>query len=313
MGVSIADPYLRQSIYVNLDLSFQAGQVATPTWASKVGTKVPSTSRATRHAWLAKVPKLQKYVGEKQVERLSTRDYVITNDKYSLTLEIPEEDLDDDQVGLYGKTAEMMGNQAAKWPDDMLLEAIQKGKTLLAYDGQPFFSTSHPVNTDRPGLGTFSNLLTNKPLNAANFGAVWQAMMGFLGDDGRPLPVMPFMTLVDPSNAIAVRQILNNTVTGVNVTGSPGGAVAVGNVLQGMTDQLVIPELGSEPGVWYMLASLGGLNPFLYQVRKEPTTTPLTSAQSENVAWHDKLIWMIKARGAAGYTFPFLAVRIEPT
>jgi phage major head subunit gpT-like protein len=166
---------------------------------------------------------------------------------------------------------------------------------------------------DKTGLGTFSNLLTAKPLNIANFGTVWQSMMQIPGDDGRPLPVMPYLTVVDPSNAVTIRQILNNTLVGVNTTGSPGGVAAVGNVMQGITDSLVIPELGNEPGVWYMLASLGGINPFLYQVRKEPVTTPLTAATAENVFWHDKLIWGTKARGNAGYTFPFLCVRVEPT
>src|SRR5438270_10726308 len=122
MGAIINDPYLRQSVFVNLDLKFQAAMVATPSWADKIGTKVPSSSRSTRHAWLAKVGKLKEYIGEKQVERLATRDYIITNKKFELTIEIPEEDLEDDQIGMFGKTAEMLGMQAAKWPDDMLIQ-----------------------------------------------------------------------------------------------------------------------------------------------------------------------------------------------
>lgn len=313
MGEIISDPYLRQAIFTNLDLSFQRAVVTTPSWASKVGTKVPSTSRSTRHGWLSKVGKLKEYINEKTVERLATRDYIISNKKFELTIEIPEEDLEDDQVGMFGKTAEMIGMQAAKWPDDMLLTAIQTGKVALCYDGQPFFNGSHPVNVDKSGLGTFSNLITATPLTVGNFGIVWQKMMQFQGDDGRPLPVMPFLTIVDPTNAVIIRQILNNTLVGVNTTGSPGGVAAIGNVLQGMTDSLVIPELGNEPGVWYMAATLGGINPLIYQVRKEPVTTPLTAASADNVFWHDKLIWGTKARGNAGYTFPFLMVRVEPS
>lgn len=316
MGVIISDPFLRQNVFVALDLLFQNAMVATPTWASKVGTKMPSSARANRHAWLSKVGKLEKYVGEKNVQRLAMRDYVVTNDKFALVIELDEEDLEDDQVGAFGKTAEMIGMQAAKWPDDMLLTAIQSGKTNLCYDGQPFFNGSHPVNIDKPALGTFSNLQTSRPLTAPNFATTWQEMMQFKGDDGRPLPVYPYLTIVDPSNAVNLMQILNSTIIAqaVGTAGtSPGGAAGADNVLRGLTNQLVIPELASEPGVWYMLASLGGINPFLYQVRKEPTTTPLTAANADNVFWHDKLVWGTKARGAAGYTFPFLCQRIEPT
>lgn len=312
-GAIIADPYLRQSVYVALDLTYQAAMVATTTWADQLATKVPSNSRATRHAWLTKVGPLQKYVGEKPVQRLAARDYVITNDKYALNIELDEEDVEDDQIGLYSKTAEMMGMQAAKWPDDMVLSAIQNGKTLLCYDGQPFFNGSHPVNLDKSGLGTFSNLRTAMPLNATNFATVWQSMMQFKGDDGRPLPVMPYATVVDPSNAVNLMQILNSTIIAQNVSGSPGGAAAASNVLTGLTKQIVIQELGSEPGVWYMFAALGGIKPFLYQARKEPVTTGLTAAGTENMFWHDKMLWGTKARGAAGYTFPFLCIRVEPT
>lgn len=313
MGEIITDAFLKQAIYTNLDLSFQNAWQAGESWADKVSMKVPSNTRSTRHAWLTNVGKFKEYLGEKQVERLSTRAYVLTNKKYELTIEIPEEDLEDDQLGMWGKTAEMMGRQAAKWPDDMLLNVIQNGKTLTCFDGQPFFNGSHPVNADKTGLGTYANLITATPLTPTNFGIVWQKMQQFKSDDGRPLPVVPFLTVVDPSNAVQIRQILNNTLVGVNTTGSPGGVAAVGNVMQGITDSLVIPELGNEAGVWYMLATLGGVKPFLRQIRKEPVTTPMTSATAGNVFWHDKLVWGAKARGNAGYTFPFLAVRVEPS
>lgn len=312
---AINDPYLRQAVYTSLDTKYLEIFQSTPSFADKIATRVNSTSRATRHAWLSQIGPLVEYVGEKPVEQVSARAYVITNKKYGKVLEIPEEDIDDDQIGIYGNLAGMLGAQAKKWPDDMIVSLLQTGKTQLAWDGQPFWNASHPVNIDKSSAGTFSNLRTAFPLTATNFETLWQQMGQFKLENGRFLPIMPVATLVDPTNTIALRRILNSQLIGYSVPAGTGvgGAAAVTNVLQGATQEITIPELGNEPGVWYMIGSLFGVNPFLYQVRKDPVTTPLTDAQSQNVFWHDKLEWGVKARGNAGFTFPFLAIRCEPT
>jgi phage major head subunit gpT-like protein len=317
MANIVNDPYLLQAFYTKLDTTFyNAVLAARPmSWADRLAIKAPSTSRATRHAWLTQFGPLVEYVGEKPVERLSTRGYVIENKKYGKAYEIPEEDFEDDQLGMWGNAAALLGNQAAKWPDDLLVTLLKRGKTELAYDGQPFFNGSHPVNMDNAGAGTFSNLLTGTPLTADNFGAVLTAFSHIRMENGRILPIQPVLTVVDPTNTIPLARILNSTIAPQPLAAGvgPGGVVPGNNILQGATQALTIPELIDEPGVWYMLATLGGIRPLMYQVRKEPQTIPLTDAAAANMAWHDKMTWVVKARGNAGFTFPFLMIRCEPT
>lgn len=307
--MNISDPLQIQAMYQSLDTSYQAGIEEAAPFADKIAQRVPSTARSTRHVWIPSTGKFKKYVNEKDVQRLTARTWVVENEKYEDTIEISEEDVEDDQIGMLAVSARMIGNAAAKWPDDMIVECIQKASSTLAFDGQFFFDTDHPINQDKPELGIYSNLFTGMPLTDANFALALQYITTFKGENGRFIPITPLAMLVDPTNTQNARRILGADVIAVT---QGGGAAAVTNINKGEVPAITIPEFGNQPGTWYMLGMLGGLKPFTVQVRKEPKTVALTDEQASNVFWHDKMVWGAKARGAASFTFPYLAMKFTP-
>ncbi|MCG8436149.1 MAG: Mu-like prophage major head subunit gpT family protein [Gammaproteobacteria bacterium] len=65
-----------------------------------------------------------------------------------MTISVDREDIEDDQFGIYGPLFQEMGMSTAAHPDQLgfgLLKSGFDGSKGLAYDGQFFFDTDHPV------------------------------------------------------------------------------------------------------------------------------------------------------------------------
>jgi len=243
------------------------------------------------------------------LNNVSAAGYSLVNDDYELTQEIDRNDILDDQLGVYAPLIKMMGDQSARWPDDLMTALIQGGTSNLAFDGQAFFSASHPVG-DAAG-STYSNLnASGFPLNAANYATARQAMMAIKGEDGKPLLIQPSLLVVPPQLEFTARQILNADFIAPGVAvGMNAASQMQSNVLKGSADLLVLPDLASESDAWYLLDTTKPIMPFIFQLRKPPTFAALTDPTLENVFMRKKFVYGVDARGAAGYSLPFLAYR----
>ena len=81
------------------------------------------------------------------------------------------------------------------------------------------------------------------------------------------------------------------------------------NTLKGSADILVVPQLANEATAWYLLVTKLPIKPFVFQRRKSPTFVQYTDPSSPDVFKRRKYVYGTDARGAAGYTLPFLAYR----
>jgi phage major head subunit gpT-like protein len=286
---------------------------ATPAWWDQVAMEVPSAGESVVYSILDKIPRMRKWLAgsPRAVVNASLRSYALVNDDWELTLEIDRNKFNDAQYGQYTPLMGQMGEQAKHWPDDMIATLLQTGNaaTSLSYDQQPFFSTSHPVNMDSTTAGTFSNYsATGMALTAANYNTVRATMMSYLGADGKPLGVMPSLLIVPPQLEQAGKQILN---TDWIAPGAGFGAIAANapsqNTLRGSAGLLVIPQLANAPTTWYLVATMGGAKPFIFQNRQAPQFQMYTSANDHYVFKDRKYVFGVDARGAAGFTAPFLA------
>lgn len=60
--------------------------------------------------------------------------------------------------------ARQIGAAATRWPQDLLFQLLAAGESSNCYDGQAFFSATHPVHLFRSGAGAFANLFTGAPV-----------------------------------------------------------------------------------------------------------------------------------------------------
>lgn len=141
----------------------------------RIATRVPSSTRDNHYAWLGQWPQLRKWIGDRQLKGLAAHDYRIVNEKFESTIEVPRDDIEDDQFGIYSTQANGMGLAAAQHPDELIFALLLGAFAELGYDGKPYFATDHPV-----GEGVASN-------NGGGGGTPW-----FLFDTMKPLKPLIF-------------------------------------------------------------------------------------------------------------------------
>jgi len=303
-------PQNLQALFNTYDLSFQEGANANvPTFVDKIATQRPSSTRQTTYAWMAKLPTLREWVGERVLNAISSYSYTIVNKDFELTMELDRNDILDDQYGLFNPVAEDMGRASRLWPDQQLTKLIQSGEKQLCYDGQPFFDPDHPIDKYTPTLGVQKNLFKGLTLTPDNYSAVRTAMMSYVGEDGQPLGVTPKLLVVPPQLEQRALRILNAEIIAPAMLAGEAQVGSNENTLKGTADLLVIPQLANDPNSWYLLDTTRAVRPFIFQLRQAPVFVQFTDPKSENAFRRKKFLYGVDARGNAGYGLWFLAAK----
>lgn len=115
-----------------------------PMW-SEIATEVPSTNAAEEYGWLGDFPSMREWIGERVIRQLGSHGYRIKNRKFEATVGFKLDDLADDNLGIYAKRFEGLGEAASRHPDELVFETLEMGFQSDCYDGQRFFDTDHPV------------------------------------------------------------------------------------------------------------------------------------------------------------------------
>jgi phage major head subunit gpT-like protein len=286
------------ALRTNFSNIFQGAFSSAPTFADRMATTVASSTGVNTYAFMDRVPKMRQWVGERQVQNLKEFGAQIVNQPYELTIAVDRDDIEDDNLGVYSPLMAEMGRQAAKWPDQLLVAALQAGTSGLGFDAQAFFSTTHPLSGSNQ-----SNNFTSSALTAPNYATARASMMAYRGADGEPLGVMPDLLVVPPQLEAIGRTILNAEM----IADTNGGGTS--NVWRNSAQLLVVPELANEATTWYLLDTSKGVRPFIFQQRKAPLLTMKDGELDENVFHQRQFLYGAEARGAVGYALWFLAAR----
>ena len=147
------------------------------------------------YPWLGQLPGMKEWVGERVVENLRQHDFTIRNKDWEQTVSVPRNSIEDDQYGVYTPFMRAMGIAAMKHYDELVWPLLKAGFSTACYDGQHFFSASHPVLDKDGGDATESNLGTEG--NPGNAKASW-----FLLDLGQMIKPIVLQIRKRPSNLI---------------------------------------------------------------------------------------------------------------
>jgi phage major head subunit gpT-like protein len=280
----------------SFDTRFQAAVGSAVAIWSKIASLIPSTGSSTVHAIMNSIPKARKWLGERVIHNVASAAYELKNETYEDTVAIKREAFEDDSLGVYNPTLDMLGQQAALWPDDLVIAALKAGASTVCHDGQYFFDTDHA----KPG-GTQSNKLA-LALTSDNFATVRTAMRSFVGEDGRNLGVNPNLLVVPPALEMTARTILlaEKLANGAD------------NMTRGLADILVVNDLAGSDTTWYLMDTSKPIKPLIFQQRKAPHFDSLTDPTSENVFKHREFLYGFDCRGAGGYGPWFLAAVSTP-
>lgn len=286
------------NVFISLKTTFNNAFSAAPSVWQKIAMKITSTTSQNDYAWLSKFPKMRAWVGDKNVKSLEAAKYTIPNKDWEATIEVDRNDIEDDQLGIYGPQAQMAGESAAQLPDEIVIDLVNGGFTNTCFDGQYFFDTDHQV-----AGASVSNKLTvvlsvaTQAAAIASYGAARTAMRKFKDDEGRPLNITPDVLLVGPALEHVALALVNNDRL------DDGKA----NPFKGTAEVVVDARITSDTA-WFLLDTTKAVKPFIYQERKAPVFVEQTSAENDDVFNRKKFKFGAEARAAGGYGFWQLAI-----
>ncbi|WP_199508616.1 MULTISPECIES: Mu-like prophage major head subunit gpT family protein [unclassified Psychrobacter] len=268
----------------------------TESYYKKVAMVVPSTNSQETYAWLSKFPRMQKWIGDKVIHKLSKQGYSIVNNDFEVTVEVKRNDIEDDNIGQYNNMSQQAGWSAAQLPDELVAELINKGHENTCYDGKAFFSTQHPV-TVKDKETKVSNLL-NKALSAASaeaakasYGTARTLMRSYKDESGRSLKVKPNLLIVGTDLEDTARTLL----TADKLENGDQ------NIYKGTAELLVIDDIAT--GEWYLEDTTMPVKALIVQERKKPVFVSQTDMNAPDVFMRAAYKFGAEARYGAGYGF----------
>lgn len=282
----IVNPQTLRGIYIAFNTLFNKAFEGEVPLYEKIATVTPSTTDAETYAWLGDIPGMREWIGDREIQNLTGSDYTIKNKDFELTVGVDRNAIEDDKIGLYNPSVQMLGQSAAMHPDELIFKLLASGFTALCYDGKPFFSADHVV-----GKKKVSNM-TNAKLTLDAYIAARAAMMSLTNSKGRALNLVPDTLVVPPALEKDARDIL--VADFINGTK---------NTMQGTAKPLVVPQLAGHDSAWYLLCTSRPIKPLIYQQRKKAKFVSKTAETDENVFMSKKFLYGADSRGNAGFGF----------
>ncbi len=299
------------ALRTRLSKAFTDAMVNAPVFSDSLGlyTKTDIDTESLTLDWLATLGPMREWVGPRIVEGFKERSYQITTKHYEKTVEINKDKLDDSPMTAISSEETRMRlftEAARKLEDDLLVDSsiglIVNGHSRTGYDGQNFFDTDHPTDIDNV-TGTQSNYeSTGFALTAANLQTAWARMVGFRGENGRPLGAAPNVLVIP----VALKKTADDILT------AQYGSSGASNTQVGMIPRVVtIPELDAiSTTAWYLFDTASpGLKPFIL-LNRSPLKMVMKSAPTDDdVFWRNALVWGMDRRVGAGYGAWFKAFK----
>lgn len=291
----IINPQNLRGIYIAFNTLFNKAFEGQKPNYEKVATVVPSTTDSETYAWLGDIPGMREWIGDREIQNLAGSDYTIKNKDFELTVGVDRNAIEDDKIGLYNPSIQMLGESAALHPDELVFGLLSSGFKEKCFDGKAFYAADHLV-----GKNSVSNKLT-APLTAESYKTARAMMMSYKNSKGRSLRLIPNLLVVPPALESAARDILVADI----VNGTK-------NTMQGTAEIHVEPGLKTDTE-WHLLCTKRPLKPLIFQQRKKAKFVSKTSETDDNVFMSKKFIYGADSRGNAGFGFWQMAVGSDGT
>lgn len=286
----IVNPNVLQGIYAGFNTLFRRAFEGQQPQYTKIATVTPSATSEETYAWLGDIPGMREWIGDREIQNLSGSGYTIRNKEFELTVGVKRTDIEDDKIGLYNPSIEMLGEEAALHPDELVFGLLSDGFSQKCFDGKSFYSTEHMI-----GKSKTSNLLT-QALSVESYAAARASMMALKNSKGKSLNLVPNLLVVPPALEKTARDIVLADI----VNGST-------NTMRGTAEIHVEPRLKTDTE-WHLLCTKRPLKPLIYQQRQKAKFVARTSDNDSNVFMSNKYLYGVDSRGNAGYGFWQMAV-----
>lgn len=302
-----------ERINARADFFAGLGEGVDGSWASMVGTIVPSDSATENYNWLGTVPQLSVWEGEALLQQLPNYSATLTNQEYIAALGIGKKDIDRDKTGQIRTRVAGLGRRAAKHWESLVSTLIINSETASgtdisgkAYDGQAFFDTDHSytgsnftTNQSNDLSGGVWNVATATAPTADEAAACVLDMVGgfyaLKDDQGEPIngDARSFQIQV---GTVALWSPFSQAVGLQNLASGASNPVA-GLTSRGISIEVVLnPRLSAKTTKVYGFRTDGDIKPFILQ-----DEDPVTVEEEDPGITSKEIVVASKATRAAGY------------
>ncbi|NTT86917.1 Mu-like prophage major head subunit gpT family protein [Tabrizicola fusiformis] len=164
-----------QALRVGFNTEYQNAFDAVPKMKDRVAKTIRSTTAMNTYGWLKGLTGLREWIGARQIDNLSEASYTLLNKHFEKTVSVNRNFIEDDNLGMYSEGFTLMGDGAARLPEELVWGLLKAGFATNCWDGQYFFDTDHPImladgtmstyaNTDGGGGTPWFLMCTNRPL-----------------------------------------------------------------------------------------------------------------------------------------------------
>ena len=244
----------------NLSAIYSRNYEETPSQWEKIAMLVSSSGAFNDYPWTDYFPAMQEWIGERTIKQLQAYKYTVRNKDWEATIAVKENDLRDDNLGVYGIQAANAGYAAKQFPDELIFKLVSAGFINLCYDGKPFYSAEHPVGENAVSNTSTVRLAVDTFANARKtYGAARIAMVSRKDYDGRPLNIMPDTLVVGPGLEAEANILMM----------APKFKDDDPNPYVGQCKVVMDSRIKSATE-WHLLDTKKPLKPFIYQEREKP-------------------------------------------
>jgi len=251
-----------------------------------LATQYTSSTASNHYALMEALGGWSEWNGARQFKDVASQQFEVLNKDYEMSIKMPKNQLEDDQIGMY---VDIVPNMVAGWfkKQQALIMGVLTGNPI-AYDGLALFGTTRTY-----GDSVISNRVTGA-LTATTFNTAYVAMSSYTDHAGEPLAVKPDVLVVGPKLAKAAADIVGNLYLGDGET----SATQIQNYYNTLGVRLVVSPylIGDYENYWFLADTTDIVKGVLLQIREVPS--PILS-NAQEVARSKTIDYMADGRMAA--------------
>jgi phage major head subunit gpT-like protein len=256
-----------------------------------LATAYSSSTASNHYAFMEALGGWSEWNGARQFKDVASQDYQVLNKDFEMSIKMPKNQIEDDQIGMYVDLVPQMVQGWFKKQQALIMNVLTANP--LAYDGVALFSAAGRTYGDN----TIANKVTTA-LSSTTFEAARVAMMSYLDHSGEPLAVMPDTLVVGPALEKTAYDVVKNYF-GIDSTST----IQVENFFATTGTRIVVSPylVGDYANYWYLADTSDVVKGVLLQIREIPS--PILS-NAQEVARNKTVDYMADGRMVAAPAAP---------
>lgn len=258
----------------------------------KIATEIIANTIVVDYKWIADLPTMREWVGDRVLKELEAFDYSIKKKNWESSIKVDRDVITYDSLGVVKPKILSLVEEVERHYSRMLFALLEANSTC--YDGQNFFSATHSVN----GVN-FSNL-GSLALSEESFMSTRNEMARIVNSENEPMDVSGNLLIVPPELEATALKILKSKTK----------ANGEDNICYNLADVYVSRRLSNKKN-WYLLDTTKVIKPLILQVNKKVEFTALDKPESEANFMRREFRYGIDSEDNAGYGLWQLAYKHE--